>query len=401
MEAQTIAAEAFPLEVSVVMPCLNEAQTLATCIRKARAALERLGVAGEVVVADNGSTDGSPELARREGARVVAVAEKGYGSALRGGIEAARGRYVIMGDADDSYDFSALDAFVAALRGGADLVMGNRFSGGIRPGAMPPLNRYLGNPVLTGMGRLFFGSAVGDFHCGLRAFSRTAYDRMALQTAGMEFASEMVISATLKGMRIAEVPITLHRDGRSRPPHLRPWRDGWRHLRFMLLYSPRWLFLYPGLFLMALGTAASLWLIAGPRPLGPVTLDIHTLIVAGFLVILGYQLVVFAALTRVFAALEGLLPVTGQMKGVFRLLNLERGIAVGLLGIAAGAGLGLAAVWQWKGQAWGALDPRVTMRALVPAIVLLVLGVQTLFSSFFFSLLGLSRARRTWIDGER
>ncbi len=239
-------------ELTILMPCLNEAETLATCIDKAMLFLKRSGVSGEVLIADNGSSDGSPEIAGRHGARVVQVKEKGYGAALLGGIQAARGTYVIMADADDSYDFAHLDGFVAKLRQGCELVMGNRFLGGIKPGAMPPLHRYLGNPVLTGIGRLFFKSPSGDFHCGLRGFSKQAIDRLELQTTGMEFASEMVVKATLHGLRIAEVPTTLSPDGRSRPPHLRSWRDGWRHLRFLLIFSPRWLFLYPGLCMISL-----------------------------------------------------------------------------------------------------------------------------------------------------
>ena len=265
------------MELSIVMPCLNEAETLATCIDKARGFLDRHGIAGEIVIADNGSTDGSQEIAVSRGARVVNVPSKGYGSALMGGIAAARGRYVIMGDADDSYDFTDLMPFVERLRAGDELVMGNRFLGGIEPGAMPPLHKYLGNPVLTWIGRLFFGSPSGDFHCGLRGFDRQAILSLDLQTTGMEFASEMVVRATLQGLRIDEVPTTLSKDGRSRPPHLRSWRDGWRHLRFLLMYSPRWLFLYPGLFLMIVGLLAGAWLLPGPRRIGGVELDIQTL----------------------------------------------------------------------------------------------------------------------------
>src|SRR5919197_585369 len=265
------------VELSIVMPCLNEAETLTICIRKAKQSLREHSIAGEIIVADNGSHDGSQALAARMGVRLVHVQAKGYGNALMGGIAAARGKYVIMGDADDSYDFTSLGPFITKLRAGYDLVMGNRFKGGIQPGAMPVLHRYLGNPVLTGLGRLLFGSPCGDFHCGLRGFNKAAIMRLGLRTTGMEFASEMVVKATLYRLRIAEVPTTLSPDGRSRPPHLRSWRDGWRHLRFLLLYSPRWLFLYPGALLMLVGLVMMLWLLPNPRAIGYITLDVHTL----------------------------------------------------------------------------------------------------------------------------
>jgi Glycosyl transferase family 2 len=378
------------LELSIVMPCLNEAETLATCIRKAQGCLTRLSIRGEVVVADNGSSDGSQGIARELGARVVEVAERGYGNALRAGIEAATGRYVVMGDADDSYDFSALDAFIERLRAGDDLVMGNRFQGGIRPGAMPPLHRYLGNPALTAIGRLFFRSRAGDFHCGLRAFSREAYTRMQLQTTGMEFASEMVVSATLKGMRLSEVPTVLHKDGRSRPPHLRSWRDGWRHLRFMLLYSPDWLFLYPGLLLLGVGTLLGARLAVGPLVVAGAVLDIHTLLVSGFLVILGYETVLFAVFTKLFAVREGFLP-DDRLARLATAAGLERGVLVGLTASGLGLALLLWAFASWSSVRFGDLDPRVTMRAVIPAIVVMVLGLQTVFSSFLFSLFSLRR----------
>jgi glycosyltransferase involved in cell wall biosynthesis len=378
-------------ELSIVMPCLNEAETLGTCVRKAQGFLSRAGVAGEVIVADNGSTDGSREIAAELGARVVAVEARGYGSALRGGIAAARGRFVIMGDADDSYDFSALDALLQALRAGAELAMGNRFQGGIRAGAMPALHRYLGNPVLSGLGRLLFRAPVGDFHCGLRGFRREAYERLGLQTAGMEFASEMVIAATLHGLRIAEVPVTLDRDGRSRPPHLRSWSDGWRHLRFMLLYSPDWLFLLPGLALFAGGLLAGAWIAAEPLAVGGVVLDIHTLLLLGFLVILGFQLVVFAVSTKLFAVREGFLPADTRLARLGRGVTLERGLLVGLLAALAGAALLAWAVSGWSRVGFRELDPRVSMRQVIPAVVLMMLGMQTLFASFFLSLLGLRK----------
>ena len=326
-------------ELSILMPCLNEAETLATCIRKAQKALDDLNVVGEVVIADNGSTDGSPEIAASLGARVIHVAEKGYGSALLGGIRAARGKYIIMGDADDSYDFTRLGPFLDNLRAGYDLVMGNRFKGGIAPQAMPALHRYLGNPVLTGIGRLFFKSSCGDFHCGLRGFSKAAIQRLDLRTTGMEFASETVVKASLHGLRITEVPTTLSIHGRSRPPHLRSWRDGWRHLRFLLLYSPRWLFLYPGLFLMLVGALVSGWLLVGPRVVDGITLDVHTLLYAAVAIIIGYQTVIFAIFTKVFAITEGLLPEDPRLAMMFRHIKLEIGIVAGTLLFVGGIAL--------------------------------------------------------------
>ena len=379
------------LELSIVMPCLDEAETLEACVSKAQRFLREHGVAGEVIVADNGSRDGSPALAERLGARVVHVAERGYGAALDGGIAAARGRYVVMGDADDSYDFSALAPMLDALRDGAALVMGNRFRGGIRPGAMPWLHRFVGNPVLSALGRLFFKSPVGDFHCGLRGFSREAYARIQPRTIGMEFASEMVIKATLAGLPVAEVPVVLHPDGRSRRPHLRTWRDGWRHLRFMLLFSPRWLFLMPGLVLLAAGGLASLWLLGGGRAVGGVEFDIHTLLVAGIACVVGYQLVIFAVFTKIFAVTEGFQPMPPALQGLFRVLSLEIGVAAGGLMTLAGLGALAWAVWSWSAADFGSLDARQTMRQVIPGAVLLALGVQTIFSSFFLSVLGLRR----------
>jgi hypothetical protein len=373
------------------MPCLNEAETVAVCVRKALRAFAEGGLSGEVVVADNGSCDGSQELARAAGARVVDVRERGYGSALRGGIEAARGRFVIMGDADDSYDFSQLLPFVQKLREGWDLVMGNRFRGGVERGAMPWKNRWIGNPALSGLGRLFFHAPVGDFHCGLRGFSVDAFRRMGLRTTGMEFASEMVIKAHLKGMRITEVPIHLYPDGRSRPPHLHPWRDGWRHLRFMLLFSPRWLFLVPGLLLLAVGGLASLVLLAGPVMVGAVGFDIHTLLVAAFLCVLGYQLVVFAVFSRIYAVVEGFHPNQPLLDRMMRFARLETGLLAGFLLLLGGALVLALAVWGWRESGFGTLDPRQTMRQLIPAVTLMTLGVQTVFASFFLSLLGLPR----------
>ena len=383
--------EIHPIELSILMPCLNEAETLATCIKKAQKALESLNVQGEVVIADNGSTDGSPEIAISLGARVVHVAEKGYGSALLGGINAARGKYIIMGDADDSYDFTNLGPFLEKLRAGYDLVMGNRFKGGIAPHAMPPLHKYIGNPVLTGIGRLFFRSPCGDFHCGLRGFSKAAIQRLDLRMTGMEFASETVVKASLHGLRIAEVPTTLSVDGRNRPPHLRSWRDGWRHLRFLLLYSPRWLFLYPGLLLMLLGAVVSGWLLVGPRVVDGITLDVHTFLYAAMAIVIGYQTVIFAIFTKVFAITEGLLPEDPRLKSLFNYIKLETGILAGALLLAAGIGLSVYALSFWSATSFGPLDPSRTLRLVIPAVTLIALGLQTVLSSFFLSILGLER----------
>ncbi|HEX7139487.1 MAG TPA: glycosyltransferase family 2 protein [Vicinamibacterales bacterium] len=380
------------LELTVLMPCLDEAQTLAFCIRKARACIERLGLAGEVLIADNGSTDGSPHIAAQEGARLVNVSERGYGAALYHGALAARGRYIIMGDADDSYDFTRLDAFVAELRKGADLVMGNRFLGGIDEGAMPWKNRHIGNPALSGIGRLFFACPVGDFHCGIRGFSRDAFARMGLQTTGMEFASEMVVKATLLGMRITEVPTTLRRDGRTRQPHLRPWRDGWRHLRFMLLYSPRWLFLYPGLALMIGGALVGTVLLPGPLQItSGFGLDVNTLLFAFAAIVLGFQGVSFAVFARVDALNERLLPRDPKLGRYHGRFTLETGLAVGATLMALGLAAAIYAVVTWSKTGFGALDARMTLRTAIPAVTAICLGGQIILTSFLLSFLGLRR----------
>jgi len=377
------------VELSIVMPCLNEVETLATCIQKARLAIDRLGLNAEIVVADNGSADGSQELARELGARVVDVVRKGYGSALIGGIDATRGELVIMGDADDSYDFSAIGPLVVRLREGYDLVMGNRFAGGIKQGAMVWSHRWVGNPVLTAISRLFFHTPVGDMHCGLRGFRKDAYSKLHLSATGMEFASEMVIKASLQGMKIAEVPVVLSPDGRSRPPHLRTWRDGWRHLRFMLLFSPRWLFLYPGLILFAVGGVLSLVLLPGPVVVAGVRLDIHTLLVAGFLALLGYQLVLFALFTKFFAIRVGFHPPHPVLQSMFRYITLEVGLVVGVLLALAGLVTLIVAVASWSAVGFGNLNPDTTMREVIPAVVLTALGTQTVFAAFFMSILGI------------
>lgn len=387
------AATAGEVELTILMPCLNEAETVATCVRKALGFLASHQVAGEVLVADNGSTDGSPDLASKAGARVVHVAERGYGRALLGGFAAARGKFIIMGDADDSYDFTALEPFLRKLREGYDLVMGNRFAGGIAPGAMPALHRWLGNPVLTGIGRLFFHAPVRDFHCGLRGFSKAAVQRMNLQTVGMELASEIVLKACVLNMRIAEVPTTLSPAGRSRPPHLRSWRDGWRHLRFMLIYSPRWLFLYPGLALMFVGAAVGLWLLPGPRPVGRVTFDVHTLLYAALAVLIGFQAVLFALFTKVFAETEQLLPPDPRLARLARWFTLEVGLGIGFGLIALGMAGSVYAVRTWLEVSFGPLEPRAVLRMIIPSILALTLGCQIVLASFFLSVLRLHRRR--------
>jgi len=383
--------DAAECELTILMPCLNEAETLATCIVKANESLKNLGINGEVLIADNGSTDGSQEIARSLGARVVQVERKGYGNALMRGIATARGKYVIMGDSDDSYDFTNLGPFVDKLRAGYDLVMGNRFLGGIQPGAMPNLHRYLGNPVLTAIGRLFFKSPSGDFHCGLRGFNRAAMLGLDLRTTGMEFASEMVVKSTLHNLRITEVPTTLQPDGRSRPPHLRSWRDGWKHLRFLMLYSPRWLFLYPGLLLMGVGLVVGLLLLQGPIFIGGLGFDAQTLLYAAAAIVLGFQAIAFGVFTKVFAISEGLLPEDPKLSVTSIKLNLEKGLILGAVLIITGLVCSVYSVLTWKQSHFGILDPARTLRIIIPAITALIIGVQIVFSSLFLSVLGLRR----------
>jgi glycosyltransferase involved in cell wall biosynthesis len=380
------------VELSIVMPCLDEAASVATCVAQAREALERYGIRGEVIVADNGSTDGSRELAAAAGARVVPVPLRGYGSALLAGIAAAKGEYVVMGDADGSYDFMAIDTFLAELRKGNDLVMGNRFRGGVAKGAMPFLHRWLGNPVLSFLGRLFFSSEVGDFHSGLRGFRRSSILALDLRTTGMEFASEMVVKASVQGLRITEVPVTLSPDKRDRPPHLRTWRDGWRHLRFLLLYSPRWLFLYPGVLLMAVGALVLLWLLPGERAIGSLRLDVHTLVYAAAAIVLGYQSVIFAIFTKTFAVSEGLLPEDPRLTRLYRYVTLETGLVAGILLVAAGLVLAATAIGIWQTQGFGPIvDLPRSLRVVIVSSLAITLGVQTFFASFFLSVLGLGR----------
>jgi len=374
-------------ELTILMPCLNEAATVGACVAKARGFLERVGVAGEVLVADNGSDDGSPALATAGGARIVAVSERGYGAALRAGIGAARGRYVIMGDADDSYDFSKLDAFVDKLRAGHPLVMGNRFKGGIRPGAMPALHRYFGNPVLSFIGRLFFRTGVGDFHCGLRGFDREAVMSLDLRTPGMEFASELIVKAALAGWSIAEVPTTLDPDRRGRPSHLRSWRDGWRHLRFLLLFSPRWLFLYPGLALFSAGALLTTALYFSPLRFVGAGLDIHSMLYASAAALLGLQLGLFALFARISAQAAGLLPTHATLERLLGVFTLERGLLFGLAVALTGFLWSAAAFWRWREAGFGALDPRVVMRDTIPASAMMVGGMEIVLASFLLSVI--------------
>ncbi len=379
------------IELSIVMPCLNEAETLAICITKANTWLKNNNVKGEVVIGDNGSTDGSQEIARNLGARVIDVPRKGYGSALMGAIEASYGKYVIMGDSDDSYDFGNLTLFVQELRNGYDLVMGNRFKGGVAKGAMPFLHRYLGNPVLSFIGRLFFGSKAGDFHCGLRGFRQDIVSLLNLQTTGMEFASEMVVKATIFNLKIAEVPTTLSPDGRSRPPHLRTWRDGWRHLRFLLLYSPKWLFLIPGIFLMLLGFIMGVFIIQGPVHLFNMYLDTNTLLYAAAFVITGFQAINFAIFTRTYAIQVGFLPQNQTLNKMYKYVNLESALIVGLIVTALGIGGSVYSLMIWNKANFGYLDYSSILRLVIPSVVCIIIGLQIILSSFFLSVLGVNK----------
>jgi glycosyltransferase involved in cell wall biosynthesis len=379
------------IELSIVMPCLNEAETVGTCVRKAVDYLARSGVKGEVIVADNGSTDGSRQIAADKGARVVPVQERGYGAALMGGINAARGKFVIMGDCDDSYDFTDLNPFVSKLREGNQLVMGNRFRGGIKPGAMPFLHQYFGNPVLSFLGRMFFRAPIGDIYCGLRGFARDAIQQLNLRTTGMEYANEMVVKSTLHHLRITEVPTTLSPDGRSRPPHLRTWRDGWRTLRFQLMYSPRWLFLIPGLLLMLIGAAGLVWIGSAPRRVGGSVLDIHTMLYAAMMLIVGFQAAFFSICTKMFAIGEGLLPEDPRLNTLFKYITLETGIIGGVTLILVGLMTTFLALHEWSERGYGELNSTHTMRLVIPGATALTLGAQIIFGSFFLSILGLRR----------
>ena len=377
------------LELTILMPCLNEAETLEVCIRKAQGFLEGSGIAGEVLISDNGSTDGSQEIARRLGARVSHAPRRGYGAALINGIENARGRYIIMGDADDSYDFENLQPFVDRLRDGADLVMGNRFRGGIAPGAMPPLHKYLGNPVLSGIGQLFFRPNIGDFHCGLRGFNRDSIRDLDLQTTGMEFASEMVVKSTLARpkYRIEEVPTTLKKDGRSRPPHLRSWHDGWRHLRFLLIFAPRWLFVYPGLVAFILGGLAVGILSFGGVQVASIGFDVTTMVYASALCVIGYQSLLFFWLTKLFATEGGFLPASERYRRVVANWSAERGLLLGLLLFLIGIAIGIGQVIWWSSLGFGPLSATDVVRVAIPSALGIMLGFQTILMSFFSGVL--------------
>ncbi|GAO30515.1 dolichol-p-glucose synthetase [Geofilum rubicundum JCM 15548] len=372
------------------MPCLNEEETLTQCIGKAKKAIEAYNIDAEILIADNGSTDRSIEIATELGARVLHVKSKGYGSALSAGIEHAKGRYVIMGDSDDSYDFGDVPRFLDKLKEGNDLVMGNRFQGGIEPGAMPFLHKYLGNPVLSFTGRLFFNIPVNDFHCGLRAFDRDAVLNLGLSTSGMEFASEMVVKAALHNLKIAEIPTKLSQDGRSRPPHLNTWQDGWRHLRFLLLYSPKWLFLYPGLALVLFGLIITSILYATPVTINNVTFDIHTMLYFSMLTVVGSQIVLFYYLSKFYAAKSSLIP-GGEIwiQQFNRWFSLEKGIGLGAFFLLAGVALAISSFLVWSKYAYGDLEPETVLRLVIPAVTFVLLGVQLVFNSFFISVLGL------------
>ena len=378
-------------ELSVVMPCLNEAETLDICIKKAKSFFEANHITGEIVIADNGSTDGSIAIAESLNAKVVHAAQKGYGSALKTGINAASGTYIIMGDADDSYDFGNLMPFLENLRAGYDLVMGNRFKGGIEKDAMPFLHKYLGNPVLSFIGKLFFKIKINDFHCGLRGFSKSAYHKMNLKTSGMEFASEMVVKSKLNNLNITEVPTTLKKDGRTRAPHLKTWSDGWRHLRFLMLYAPNWLFLYPGILLATIGLLLSLLLIFQPLEINGIILDVHTLLFASAFLLIGFQFVIFYGFTKIFAVENELLPKSKRYNSLIKIINLEKGLILGFLLICLGLYLSFKSLAVWQTNDFGNLDTNTTLRLVIPAITLLQLGIQTMLFSFFFSVLGLKK----------
>lgn len=387
----TLPSDSDSLELTILMPCLNEAETLAVCITKAQGFLARSGIRGEVLISDNGSTDGSQQIAMDLGARVSTASRRGYGAALINGIETARGRFVIMADADDSYDFENLEPFVERLRAGADLVMGNRFRGGIAPGAMPPLHRYLGNPVLSGIGQLFFRPNIGDFHCGLRGFNRARIQELDLQTTGMEFASEMVVKASLGRYRIDEVPTTLKKDGRSRPPHLRSWHDGWRHLRFLLLFAPRWLFVYPGLFAFILGGLAVAVLSFGGIQIGAIGFDVTTMVYASALCVIGYQALLFFWLTKLYATQEGFLPASARYRSITARWTQERGLLFGLALFLLGIVIGVVQVVRWGSLDFGPLDAAQVVRIAVPSALGLMLGFQTMMMSFFAGVLTIPR----------
>lgn len=375
------------LELTILMPCLNEAETIAACINKAKKFLELSKINGEILISDNGSSDGSQKIAESMGARVIHASEKGYGAALINGIKNSNAKFIIMGDADDSYDFENLQPFIDQLRLGHDLVMGNRFRGGIKQGAMPFLNRYLGNPVLSFIGRLFFKCPIKDFHCGLRGFNRQAINDLNLVATGMEFASEMVVKAALHKLKITEVPTILSPDGRSRPPHLRKWRDGWRHLRLLLLFSPRWMFLYPGLALVGIGLSMMFLIEQKPFFIGKWRLDIHSLLFASTFIIIGLQAVFFSIFSSIITHVSLKLPTDDKLKIFLRNFTLENGLILGLMMVIGGVFGTICAINQWAETGFGELLPQQTMRITIPAVTLLITGMQTIFASFFANLI--------------
>ena len=377
------------LELTILMPCLNEAETIEVCVRKACDFLERKGIEGEVLVADNGSTDGSQDLAQSLGARVIAIKDRGYGAALLGGINQAKGRYIIMGDADDSYDFSSLEPFVAALRDGADLVMGNRFAGGIQQGAMPAIHRYLGNPVLSFLGRLFFKIPVGDFHCGLRGFNTESIRGLGLKTSGMEFASEMVVRCSLANYRIEEVPTKLHPDGRSRPPHLRTWRDGWRHLKFLLMYSPRWLFFVPGLAMVLVGALTTGLLLGGPLRLGNIIFDLNTFFVFCFLAVVGAQFLSLGVVVQQYAVMSGFRPPTRRTTWLQQNMTTDRMALLAFGLIVLGLLIFMISVAQWAGTGFGDLTNPIVPKIVILGLGIVVIGLQVIVAAFLVGILAI------------
>ncbi|THU41222.1 glycosyltransferase family 2 protein [Niastella caeni] len=377
------------MELTILMPCLNEEETIKACVLKAQHALKANKIDGEILIADNGSIDCSPTIAKSLGARVIHVVEKGYGKALRAGIEQAKGKYVIMGDSDDSYDFTDILPFVNRLRDGYDLVMGNRFKGGIEKNAMPFLHKYLGNPVLSFIGRLFFKTSIGDFHCGLRGFNRSSILDIGLCSSGMEFASEMIVKSSLNNLKISEVPIKLYPDGRSKRSHLRTWRDGWRHLRFLLLFSPKWLFLYPGLVFMMIGMLTTAVLFQGPVKIGAVQFDIHTMLYSAITIVIGFQLVTLYFLARIFAIKSGLDNNNEWLKKFNRYFSLEKGLGTGVFVLLSGVILSVYSFSIWNRHLFGNLNPLHVLRFVIPAVACLLLGIQIIFNSFFTSILHL------------
>ncbi len=369
------------------MPCLNEAETLEICIQKCQKFIKENNLSAEIIIADNGSTDGSQEIATRNGARVVPVAVRGYGAALIGGIQSAKGKFVAMGDADDSYDFASLMPFIEKLRGGVELCMGNRFLGGIEPGAMPPLHKYLGNPVLSFLGRIFYNLPIGDFHCGLRAFNRESILKLNLNTTGMEFASEMVVKAGLNHLKMAEAPTTLKKDGRSRPPHLRSWRDGWRHLKFLLTFAPKWLYMFPALLLLGLGVLGLGWLLPGDQQFGSLRLGVHTILFSSAFVIMAAQILSFAYLARLFGVRENFWKETDFIKNFRAWFTVETGSIIGGIMIFLSIALAIAAVMIWGKSGYGQLNESQMMRLAIPSMLLGCLGLQSIFTSFFAGLL--------------